>query len=181
MATEIQYKVFKELYDEEAERYSALGTRSNLYLTVITFYLGVILLKVDDVLKFASEFRVPSVWFLCVGMLLVVALLLTVAAIRIREYEGVCDPEEVIEGFGRTPPADAEFLDDRVVDLAVATNRNSAQNNRVAGLLQWAATVILLAVLLQVAVFTVAIVHARSSSYAKTPEAQKNCPSEIWH
>src|ERR1700684_3953239 len=104
MATETQYKVFKELYDEEAERYSALGTRSNLYLTVITFYLGVILLKVDDVLKFASEFRVPSVWFLCIGMLLVVALLLIVAAIRIREYEGVCDPVEVIEGFGRTPP-----------------------------------------------------------------------------
>lgn len=181
MATETQYKVFKELYDEEAERYSALGTRSNLYLTVITFYLGVILLKVDDVLKFASGFRVSVVWFLCVGMFFVIALLLTVAAIRIREYEGVCDPEEVIAGFGKHPPTDTKFLDDRIVDLAVATNRNSAQNDRVAGLLQWAATVILLAVLIQVAVFMVAIVHARSSNYAKTGETQKNCPSEVGH
>jgi hypothetical protein len=181
MATETQYKVFKELYDEEAERYSALGTRSNLYLTVITFYLGVILLKVEDVLKFVSGFRVSIVLFLSVGMLFVVALFLTVAAIRIREYEGVCDPEEVIAGYGKRPPADTKFLDDRIVDLAVATNRNSAQNDRVAGLLQWAATVILLAVLLQAAVFMIAIIHVRSSNYAKGPEAQKNCPSEIGH
>ena len=175
MATEIQYKIFKEIYDEETQRYSSLGTRSNLYLTVITFYLGVILLKVDDLLKFVMGFGVSVVWFLCIGIVLVAALLLTVRAVDIRKYEGICDPEEVIEGFGKTPPTDEDFLDHRIGDLAVATNRNSAQNNRVARLLQWAARVIFVAVLLQVLVFAVAILHARSFNYARTQETQKTC------
>ena len=76
MATEIQYRVFKEVYDEESERYSNLGTRSNLYLTLITFYLGVIFLKVEDILKFANTFRVSIILFLTIGVLLVGALLL---------------------------------------------------------------------------------------------------------
>jgi hypothetical protein len=46
MATDTQYKVFKEVYDQESERYSNLGTRAGLYLTLITFYLGAVLLKV---------------------------------------------------------------------------------------------------------------------------------------
>jgi hypothetical protein len=173
MATETQYKVFKEIYDDEAKRYSDLGTRCNLYLTIITFYVGVILLKVSDVVKAVTGFGVSAVWFLCVGILLLSALLLTVAAASIREYEGICDPEEIIEKFGKTSPADEGFLDDRIVDLAVATNRNSTQNNRVARLLQWAVRAIFLAVLLQVLVFTIGIVHARSSNHANTCEAEK--------
>jgi len=184
MATEIQYKIFKEIYDEEAQRYSSLGTRANLYLTVITFYLGVILLKVDDLLKFLMGLGVSIVWFLCIGIVLVVALLLTVKAVDIRKYEGICDPEKVIYGFGEAPPTDEDFLDERVVDLAVATNRNSAQNDRVARLLKWAARVISVAVLLQVLVFAVAIRHARSFVYAKTQEiqeVQKSCPCNTGH
>jgi len=167
MASELQYKIFKEVYDEESDRYSSLGTRSNLYLTLITFYLGVILLKVDDVLKFITTFRVPIVLFLVIGLVLVIALFLTVRAMGIRDYEGICDLNEIIEGFGKTPPSDEEFLDDRLVDLAVATNRNSLQNDRVAGLLQWAARLIAFAVILQVIVFAVAITNARSSSHGK--------------
>jgi hypothetical protein len=63
MATETQYKVFKEIYDDEAKRYSDLGTRCNLYLTIITFYVGVILLKVSDVVKAVTGFGVSAVWF----------------------------------------------------------------------------------------------------------------------
>jgi hypothetical protein len=161
MATEIQYKVFKEVYDEESERYSNLGTRANAYLTLITFYLGAVLLKIDDVLKFVTTFRIPVVFFLLIGTLFVVALLLTALALNIRDYEAICDPEEVIEAFGESQPSDEEFLDDRIIDLAVATNRNSRQNNRVAGLLQWAARVICCCVALQAVLLLVAIKHTR--------------------
>jgi hypothetical protein len=176
MATEIQYRVFKEVYDEESERYSNLGTRSNLYLTLITFYLGVIFLKVEDILKFANTFRVSIILFLTIGVLLVGALLLTTLALGIRDYEGVCDPEKVIQGFRASPPSDEDFLDARIVDLAVATNRNSRQNNKVARLLQWAARIIFCTVLLQAAVFLTAIVHARSAPYGQSG-TQKVCQS----
>jgi hypothetical protein len=174
MATEVQYKVFKEVYDEETQRYSDLSARANLYLTIITFYLGVILLKIDDLFQFITTFGISVVWFLFLGVLLAFALLLTVMATRIREFEGICDPEKVIDGFGKKPPTDADFLDDRIVGLSVATNRNSAQNENVARLLQWAALIIFLAALLQVAVFIVAIHHARSLSDAKAAQTRTN-------
>jgi hypothetical protein len=161
MATDTQYKVFKEVYDQESERYSNLGTRASLYLTLITFYLGAVLLKVDDVLKFVTTFHVPVVLFLLSGALLVAALFLTALAVTVRDYEGICDPEKVIKGFGESPPSDEEFLDDRIVDLAVATNRNNRQNNRVATLLKWAARVICCSVALQTVVLFIAIRHAR--------------------
>ena len=175
MASEIQYEVFKDIYDEESERYSQLGTRSNLYLTIITFYLGVILLKIDDILKFVVVFQVPVLLILLLGVLFVVALTFTVLALGIREYEGICDPKKVIASFGPAPPSDEDFLDKRIVDLAVATNRNSAQNNRVATLLQWSARVIFVAVLLQLVIFCFAIGHARNAE--KTGQTQETCSS----
>lgn len=127
MATVTQYGVFKALYDEESDRYSGLERRSNLYLTIITFYLGVILFKVEDLLKVVSQFRIPLGLFLAVGVALVGALFLTVLAMGIHEYEGICDPERVIKDFGKSHPDDDQFLDDRIVDLAVATNRNASR------------------------------------------------------
>jgi hypothetical protein len=101
------------------------------------------------------------VLFLLSGTLLVAALLLTALAITVRDYEGICDPENVVTDFGESPPSDQEFLDDRIVDLAVATNRNHRQNNRVAALLKWAARVICCAVALQTVLLFIAIRHAR--------------------
>lgn len=136
MATEIQYQIYKAVYDEEAARYSALENRSKLYLTIITFYLGAITFKINDVLEFVSKFNVRKWLYLASGFILVVALLLTVLATRIRKYEGICDLEEVYQSNeGET---DEDFLENRLTDLAVATNRNSDENNKVATLLQWA-------------------------------------------
>lgn len=175
MATEIQYRIFKEIYDEESERYSALSSRANLYLTIITFYLGVILLKIDDVLKFGKGFGIPVTLFLLVGLILVCALLLTVTALGIREYEGMRDPEEIIRSFGKNPPGDDRFLDDRIVDLAVAANKNTKENDKGANLLHWAARLIFAAIALQLVVFVVAIYHARGFAYENEKEVQKTC------
>lgn len=175
MATETQYRIFKEVYDEETERYSDLEKRSNLYFTIISFYLGAVVFKFDDLLKFAMGLGVSVIWFLVIGAVLVVALLLTVLAVGIRTYEGIFDPEKEIESLGKTPPSDSEFLDRRLVDLAVATNRNSVQNDKVASALQWAARSISVAVLLQFAIFGVVFAHAKHAKADQTAEKAKTC------
>lgn len=50
MATEIQYTVFKSVHDEETKRRSELRSKANLYLTVITAYLGLIGFKAADII-----------------------------------------------------------------------------------------------------------------------------------
>jgi hypothetical protein len=115
------------------------------------------------------------------GFLLVIAFPLTVRAISIHDYEGVFDPEGVIKSFGKAPSQDNDFLDDRIVDLAVATNRNSTQNDKVARSLRWAARIILLAVLLQVVLFGVAIIHAKDLPYEDKIQEKTNCPCSSGH
>ncbi len=159
MATEIQYNVFRSLYVEEAERYTNLASRAQIYFSIISLYLGAIAFKFEDVEKFIKEFKVPAPLFLSLGGVLVLSLLATIASVAIRNYEGASDPLEIINEFGDVAPSDADFLDDRLVDLAVATNRNSIQNNRTAMLLQMSVALLFLGAVLHLCVFCVAFLR----------------------
>jgi hypothetical protein len=132
MATKIQYKFFKSVYKEENERYKQLAARAKFYLTIQTAYLAAIAFKFDDIKTLSNALSVPLVLFIAIGLLLVLGVLFTVLATRIREYEAPTDLRDVIKSFGKTPPIDSAFLDDRLVDLAVATERNSAANDKTA-------------------------------------------------
>jgi hypothetical protein len=160
MATEIQYKVFRASYDEENTRYSHLENRAKLYLTIITFYLGAVAFKITDIASFASQFRIPITLYLVMALLLLVALLLTILATRIRTYEGVNDLENIVKSLGAVGPTDEEFLDSCLIDLAVATNRNARINNKVASVLQWASYLLFLAVVCQLTIFLWAMLNA---------------------
>lgn len=158
MATETEYQVFKALYDEESTRYAELESRAKLYLTIITFYLGAIAFKLEDITKFLNEFNVPKWPYVFSGLLLIIALLLTILGTRIMTFEGQFDPEEVYKTSREKPLKD--FLDDRLVDLAVATNRNSVTNNSIATFLEWASYFLFAAVAIQMLIFAFALVRA---------------------
>jgi hypothetical protein len=144
VATKTQFEIFKSVYDEENTRLSELVTRAKVYLSVETFILGALFFKFDSVLKITSGVTIlPTLFILSVAFFLG-ALLLTIASLRILRYEGICYPEEVIRQFKEKPPQDSDFLDDRIVDLAVATQRNSRQNDKRAKCLQWAGTCLLI-------------------------------------
>ena len=157
MATEAQYKFFKDLYDEESKRYSELDGKAKLYITIITFYLGAIAFKFKDVLDFTSSISYTKWLYSAIALVLVGALLFTVNAMRIRVFEGINDPEEIIKGFGKKPPTDDDFRDDRIADLAVATKRNSGQNDRIAKSLSFASLWIFSAGLIQFCLFLIAL------------------------
>jgi hypothetical protein len=157
MATEGQYKTFKDLYDEEGKRYSELDAKAKLYITIITFYLGAVAFKFKDVLELTNSIACTRGLYLAISLSLVCALLCTIIAMRVRTFEGICDPEEVIASFGASPPSDDDFRDDRIADLAVATNRNFDQNNKIARNLSWASFFVFLAALIQFSLFAIAI------------------------
>jgi hypothetical protein len=159
MATETQYGIFKTIYDEEAERYSNLEARARVYFSIISLYLGALAFKVEDVQRFATAFNVPFWLFLLSGTLLVLSLLATILSLQIRDYERICDPEVVVDAFGDEPPTDEAFLDDRIVDLAVATNRNRLQNYRTAHFLSISAIFLFLGVIVYLAIFAIAVIR----------------------
>ena len=161
MASKAQYDFFKALYDEEIRVHAELESKAKLYLTIITFYLGAIGFKINDVVEFTDKFQIPIILLVIIAVVLVLAFLFTIAAMSIRKYERVCDLEAIIRSFGESPPKDSDFLDETLVNLAVATNRNALQNNRVGTLLQWASVLIFIAVLMQLGILLLAAFKSR--------------------
>ena len=103
--------MFKAVYDDESQRYAQLASRAQLYLTLIGIYLGAIGFKLKDLSEFAITFGVPLWLFFVAGVLVAVAMLSTIIAIRVRDYEAPCDLINIIEEFSETPPLDEAFPD----------------------------------------------------------------------
>lgn len=156
MATTRKYKVFKSLYDEEADRYTKLAGRAQLYLSIVTLYVAAFAFKFEDIQKFIDPFGVSKYLAISVAIVLSLSLLATLMAIRIRSYEALADPEEIIKGFADEEPTDSDFLDARIADLAVATNQNSKINNCVANWLEAASWLLVAGLLLHLVLLTIA-------------------------
>jgi len=159
MATKDQCDFFRFLHDEEERRYEQLEARGKLYLSIVTLFLATLIFKAQDVRASVKELNVPWWLVLAEAVLLAVTLFFIVLGALIRDYEGVADPERVLESFGEEPPSDDEFFDDRIADYAVSTNRNAAVNDRVARHLEIAGLILGAAMVLMVIAFAVALLH----------------------
>lgn len=168
MATEKQMAFFKSLYDEELARHSGLQERAKVYITVITIYVGVIGLKIQEVATLATSFKVPYWLLLVVGVAVGVALLLTVLAVRIRQYEAAADPYVVSKEFQAGTPTDEAFFSARIADYTVATRKNRVTNDDVGARLHWAAIALASAVALHLASMLLALDHQLPSLDATT-------------
>jgi len=159
LATKDQFEFFRALYDEEERRYEQLEGRAKLYLSIITALLAAFVLKADEVKRSGEKLLVPWPLMLVEALLLAAALLLVILGSLIRTYEGVADPEQIIDPYGQKPPSDAVFFDLRIADFAVATNRNSNVNDRTARYLSAAGVLLALAMLTLLVLFAVALRH----------------------
>jgi hypothetical protein len=156
MASETQYKFFRALYDEENERNGELEGRAKLYITILTFYIGALAFKVEEVEKFLTQFTIPIALAIAAGLSFVLSLAFCIFSVRVKNYEALANPEELIDSFPSGPISDEEFLDNRIADLAVATNRNSRQNDSAANAVTIAGWLLLFGVVLQALIFVVA-------------------------
>ena len=163
MATQVQFEIFRAAYQQETERSTRLESRAKFYLTIVTFYLGAIAFKFSDVLAFAKEYHIAPIFYISTGILLLASLLFAILSMRIRTYEAPFDPEQIIKSFGKSPPKDDNFLDQRLVDYTVAINRNRAVNNHVANLLSGSSWLLFAGISLQLVTFIMALQPLNSS------------------
>jgi len=138
MASKEHYEFFKFLYEEEVSRYSVLGARAQLYISVIGFFVGAVVFKASDLGEAAKVLKLPLWLLLTAASLFIVALSLVVLAMWIRSYQTANEPEKVLNEFIDTPPDNEEFFDNRIIDFAVAATENAKENNRVANCLLYA-------------------------------------------
>ena len=134
MATEIQYEVFKGIYDIEGEHYKDIQNSCKIYISICSFFLGGLAFKLHDV--FTASCTAAKVAFILSVISFSFAFFFILLAAWAYSYQALCRPSEYIQKLGATPPSDEEFLDDRVVDIAYAWDVNSAINNRKGRFLQ---------------------------------------------
>lgn len=153
MATEAQYRCFKEIHQAEQARQEQLIERGKVYLSVITLYFGLLAVAADEIRSVVGLSRFGSAVYLASFAALVVALGLVVRAMGIYRYVYPTDPETVIQSLEGWP-SDAEFFDDRIAELAAAFKTNHPINERRADLLRLASYGLLVAIALQAVVLS---------------------------
>jgi len=147
MATKEQYEYYKFLYDHERSRYLELVNRGKLFLSIITLYMGLLAVGADKTITgLEGSILLMSVYFISVS-LLVASLVEVVLAIGIYKNEKPSSPRKMILALEENVPTDEEFRDERIIDLAVATDRNSNNNDLRAKRLQVSSFLLLLAIL----------------------------------
>ncbi len=142
MASEIQYQIYKDIYDQEQHRQEELINRGKIYHIICAFFLGGSAFKLQ-----ASQVTGFMGWIYLAGVLaFVLSFLLILLSLGIYQQERLFHPIKLIQSMGDKPPTDEDFLDDRIVDIAVAHSRNLRVNYQRAKLLRVASVLMVVGV-----------------------------------
>ena len=124
----------KYIYEEEKEQTIYLNSIIKIYFSVLTFTVGVVLLKLFSIIKFESilnsdlpsDIQLKTIVFLLSLTLLFVSFFLLLLATKLRKYERLDDPEKFVEK--------ASSLDNekRLLSLINANYVVAAKRNRTA-------------------------------------------------
>lgn len=131
MASEKQYDFFKYVYEKEQDRYKELLNRGKLFIGVIAFYIGT--LAMNSSMNLFDLIKTQDFWnnILLIGSLFFfgVGFLFNIFALGLYKHENITNLTRVIKSYGEKPMPDEQFFDYRLVDFAVATERNHKKNN----------------------------------------------------
>jgi hypothetical protein len=131
------FDFFKALHEDERNRSARLAQLATAYFGLEGLYIGAVAFKYSDVMETAVDMKVPPQVFLATLSLVLLALILTMRAVAIRVSEGLAEPQQLAEKLEQNPDDEATFLLDRCMDYAVATQNNSAVNDKRATALTW--------------------------------------------
>jgi hypothetical protein len=136
-APEFLYDFFRNLYEEESERYGQLEVRARLYITILVLFGCGRLKHKGYAHADRAIVRCTRTSYRIRNRLHIGAFVLPYCH-KNAQIRGAILPYGLIDSFGGTLPSEDDFREDRIVDFAVATERNAAQNDRVARALSWA-------------------------------------------
>ncbi len=127
-ATAQQYAICKVIYDEEKERFAAIGVKANVYITLSGVLLGAVLFRLSDLKASFALMYVPIDWELFVVIALLTALGFALFSLLVRAYQPYQDlyviAAEIAAGID-----DNAFYTERIADMAVAVEENTKLND----------------------------------------------------
>lgn len=149
MATENQYNFFKYVYEKEQDRYKELLNRGKVFIGIISFYVGTLVVNsVNNLPDLKGEHHLWSDYLILVSLITFgIGFFLSILAMGFYKHENITNLTRVIKSFGDSPMRDEDFFDYRLADFTVATERNHEKNNIRAKLLTGTLVCIFLGIL----------------------------------
>lgn len=151
MATKEQYEFFKGIYDEENARYRNLIDRGKILLSLSSIYIGFLSFSFEKI----STSKCDYILFFLSVVLMLLSFGSTILAIGIMKYENPCNSSQLVENMRRNAQQNEDFFDDRIVDYAVATKRNSLKNDIRATRLLYATLFLLVGLIMHAGYFLI--------------------------
>lgn len=128
---------FRYLYEEEQKRNEKLSSATNTYLVVITFafsFLGGLMSWLSPgILEFSTAPNHPVKFLLLAGLLasivlILVSLILTMLAIKVRAFERLCSPMDYASEASQIRGEEG-LIRSMISNYVVAADRNHHWNN----------------------------------------------------
>lgn len=131
MATENQFEFFRSLYEAENKRAALMQGHARDNLALATLYSAFLVFVVQNTASNSPPMTTVGkvLVSLCVGAMML-SFLLSLLATRVANFEIPTNPNAILDSFGREPPSDSEFFDDRIADYVVAYERCFPINER---------------------------------------------------
>jgi hypothetical protein len=136
MASKDQFEAFKYLFSWEEERAKSLAESGKNYLTIISLFFAYLGYKITDpaLQAFLSKsWRAVPYGMVLYAILMVfflVSMLATLYSMFMHGYEDVTDAEDIFTRSVEEKMSDDQFYDVLITHMVVATERNSAVNDR---------------------------------------------------
>ena len=129
MVTTEQYNFLKEQYDEESIREDILTKRAQIYLSINSFVITAFLFKVKDLVEVVKGLDNLVIYPLILSFILIlISCVFIFTSLQIKEYEFPTSSDTLTVEFDNNIN-NRQFIDNRAVDLVVATDTNRGVND----------------------------------------------------
>lgn len=159
MASSEQLDFFWQLYEREQERHRTLINRGQVYLTILTLYFAALALDFGDAQSHITASTAGAIGFLIGLFVLSIAMIFIVLAVSIMRHANPCNALAIVTDAEISLCSEDEFRENRIVELAVATDANHAINERRADRLRYASMLLLAGIVTHALVATVGVVR----------------------
>jgi hypothetical protein len=134
VATKQQFDVFMLAHNEQTSRYEHLTKRAGIYLFLATVLLVSLFVKLDVLLPIANRSNTNAAFLIAIWVFFLGFACCTVASSLIRSHKPLFNPGDIARKIEKARSEgeidDAHFLDDRLADVAGATECNTNHNDR---------------------------------------------------
>src|SRR5947209_7453802 len=127
MPSKEQLVFFESLYKAENKRSEILREHAKTNTGLATFYSAFVIFVIE---KLRPETWPTFAIFILTVSSLMIAFFLSLWATQIASYERVVDGTQLLRSFDEGYPTEDRFFAERMVDYAVAAERNAVVNDR---------------------------------------------------